>query len=51
MMFGYTVKPNFIVDNEKAISTAPKVDFSAAPQPPPATARPSPAAGSPAPSY
>ena len=51
MMFGYTVKPNFSVDNEKAISTAPKVDFSAAPQPPPATARPSPAAGSPAPSY
>ena len=26
-MFGYTVKPNFSVDNEKAISTAPKVDF------------------------
>ncbi len=28
MVFGYTVKPNFSVDNEKAISTAPKVDFS-----------------------
>ncbi len=33
-MFGYTIKPNFSVDNEKAISTAPKVDFgSAAPAP------------------
>jgi LemA protein len=29
MIFGYTVKPNFSVDNEKAISTAPKVDFTA----------------------
>ncbi|WP_300335937.1 LemA family protein [Accumulibacter sp.] len=29
MIFGYSVKPNFTVDNEKAISTAPKVDFSA----------------------
>jgi LemA protein len=26
-MFGYTVKPNFTVENEKAISTAPTVDF------------------------
>ncbi|MGB3379953.1 MAG: LemA family protein [Rhodanobacter sp.] len=26
-MFGYKVKPNFSVDNEKAISTAPRVDF------------------------
>ena len=26
-MFGYTIKPNFSVDNEKAISTAPTVDF------------------------
>jgi LemA protein len=26
-IFGYKVKPNFTVDNEKAISTAPKVDF------------------------
>ena len=26
-MFGYQVKPNFSVENEKAISTAPKVDF------------------------
>lgn len=28
MLFGYSVKPNFSVDNEKAISTAPRVDFS-----------------------
>ena len=27
MMFGYKTKPNFTVENEKAISTAPKVDF------------------------
>jgi len=26
-MFGYKVKPNFSVENEKAVSTAPKVDF------------------------
>jgi LemA protein len=26
-MFGYTVKPNFSVENEKAISTAPVVNF------------------------
>lgn len=26
-IFGYKVKPNFSVDNEKAISTAPTVDF------------------------
>ena len=26
-MFGYKTKPNFTVENEKAISTAPKVDF------------------------
>lgn len=38
MVFGYTVKPNFGVENEKAISTAPKVDF-AAPSAP-TTARP-----------
>ena len=29
-MFGYTVKENFSVDNEKAISTAPTVDFGGA---------------------
>ena len=28
MIFGYKPKPNFTVENEKAISTAPKVDFS-----------------------
>ncbi len=27
MMFGYKVKPSFTVENEKEISTAPKVDF------------------------
>ncbi|WP_024930687.1 MULTISPECIES: LemA family protein [unclassified Methylophilus] len=27
MMFGYQPKPSFTVENEKAISTAPKVDF------------------------
>lgn len=38
-MFGYKVKPNFSVDNEKAISTAPKVDFGAS-TPAPATSTP-----------
>lgn len=33
-VFGYQVKPNFTVENEAAISTAPKVDFGAAPVPP-----------------
>lgn len=28
-VFGYKVKPNFTVENEAAISTAPKVDFGA----------------------
>jgi LemA protein len=27
MLFGHDVKPNFSVENEKAISDAPKVDF------------------------
>jgi LemA protein len=27
MVFGYEVKPNFTVENEAAISTAPAVDF------------------------
>jgi LemA protein len=27
MVFGYKEKPNFTVENEKEISTAPKVDF------------------------
>jgi len=26
-MFGYKTKPSFTVENEKAISTAPKVEF------------------------
>ena len=39
MVFGYKTKANFTVDNEKDISTAPKVDFNAparAPAPAPA---------------
>jgi LemA protein len=32
-VFGYAVKPNFMVGNEAAISTAPKVDFGNAPPP------------------
>ena len=28
MVFGFKTKPNFTVDNERAISSAPKVDFS-----------------------
>lgn len=39
MMFGYKTKANFTVDNEKAISTAPTVDFNkpaAQPAQPPA---------------
>ncbi len=44
MVFGFDVKPNFSVDNERAISTAPAVDFgSPAPAPAPAT-RPAPPA-------
>jgi len=35
-MFGYQVKPNFTVENEKAISTAPTVDFGNSPAPAPA---------------
>ena len=33
MLFGYKEKANFTVDNEKEISTAPKVDFNVAPAP------------------
>jgi len=29
MMFSYEVKPSFTVEDEKAVSTAPKVDFGA----------------------
>ena len=38
MAFGYKVKPNFTVENERAISTAPTVDFGAAPAVPAAAA-------------
>jgi LemA protein len=31
MVFGYKVKPSFAVENEREISTAPKVDFGAPP--------------------
>ena len=34
MMFGYKEKPQFTVENEKAISVAPKVDFGAKPATP-----------------
>jgi LemA protein len=30
-MFGLSVKPNFAVENEKAISAPPKVDFGSTP--------------------
>lgn len=30
-MFGFAIKPNFTVENEKEISTAPKVNFDSAP--------------------
>jgi LemA protein len=33
-IFGYDVKPNFTVENESEISTAPKVNFDAAPAQP-----------------
>ena len=34
MVFGFKVKPNFAVENEKEISTVPKVDFGTAPAKP-----------------
>jgi LemA protein len=37
-MFGYQLKPNFSVENEKAISTAPTVDFGGTPPAPAASA-------------
>lgn len=37
-MFGYETKPNFSVENEKAISVAPRVDFTAPAQQKPAAA-------------
>ena len=42
MLFKMDVKPNFTVENEAAISAPPKVDFSKAPAPAPATAPPAP---------
>ncbi len=39
MMFGYKEKPNFTVENEKAIAEPPKVDFGAKPAPAPAPAK------------
>ncbi len=48
MIFGYTVKPNFSVENEQAISTAPKVDFARPAPASPAAATPT-DAGRPAP--
>ncbi len=48
MMFSYTVKPQFTVENEKAISVAPKVDFSAKPAAAPAPAAASAPAAAPA---
>jgi len=38
MWFKYETKPNFTVDNEKAVSVAPKVDFTNTPAPAPAAA-------------
>jgi LemA protein len=39
MAFGYKAKPNFTVENEKEISTAPKVDFGQAPAKPQGAAK------------
>ena len=47
-VFGYALKPNFTVDNEAAISTAPKVDFGNAPGSPPSPAPSPPSAPVPA---
>jgi LemA protein len=44
MMFGYKVKEQFTVENEKAISVAPKVDFGAKPAPAVPAPTPAPAA-------
>ncbi len=42
MLFGFKVKPQFTVDNEKAIAEPPKVDFGAKPAAAPAPVPPSP---------
>ena len=49
MVFGYKVKPNFSVEDERAISTAPPVDFAAPPAPPVPPAQPQ--GGKPQPGY
>ncbi|MGE5492004.1 MAG: LemA family protein, partial [Actinomycetota bacterium] len=36
-MFGYEPKPNFTVENEKSISSAPRVDFGSPPPTGPAS--------------
>jgi len=38
MMFGFKEKPQFTVENEKAIATPPKVDFGTSPAPAPSSA-------------
>ena len=43
-MFSYQVKPNFTVENEKAISSPPTVDFGGAPKPQATPAAPAPTA-------
>ncbi len=48
-MFGYTVKPNFSVQNETQLATPPTVSFAPAPSESGAGAAPVPAAGTPAP--
>ena len=47
-MFGFDVKPNLQVEDEKAVRTAPKVDFGK-PASPPATPAPAPARAAPEP--
>ena len=47
-MFGFDVKPNLQVENEKAVSTAPKVDFGKPAPAPSVPAAPAPPASPPA---
>ena len=39
MLFGYKIKPNFTVENEKEIAKPPKVEFGGTPPPPPSTGK------------
>jgi len=48
-MFGFDVKPNLQVENERAVSTAPKVDFGKAAPAAPTVPAPAPAAPAPEP--